>query len=246
MLPGGRLRKGAHTVGPAKYDWLSCSNALGADRAGGVRSKGKARRFLYWNGKEVKGWTNGSFRGRKAVVRTAFFFLLLLVGLGTGVWWALREKDHRYDREIAEIARSNGLPPSLVKALVWRESRFQAGARGTRDEIGLMQLQPTTAQAWADANHNRAFEPEHLTNPATNLQAGCFHLAMIVRRYSKTDSPWTYALADYNAGRGNVLRWLTGEAQTNSAAFMAAMTFPGTRSYVREILERAPRYASDF
>ena len=170
----------------------------------------------------------------------------MLGGLGAGVWWALRETDHRYDREIATVARVYSLPPGLVKAVVWRESRFQAGARGTREEIGLMQLQPATAQEWAQSTHNAAFVAEQLTDPVTNLQAGCFHLAKIVRRYSKTDSPWAYALADYNAGRGNVLRWLSGPAQTNSAAFLAAITFPGTRSYVQEVLERAPRYAADF
>ncbi len=179
-------------------------------------------------------------------MRAAITSLLLLVGLSTGVWWALREHDHRYDREILVTARRYGLSPGLVKALVWRESRFRAGIRGNHEEIGLMQLQPTTAQEWADASRNPAFTAEHLLDAGTNLQAGCFFLSKIVRRYPRADNPWPYALADYNAGRGNVLRWLKGPAETNSAAFLAAITFPTTREYVRAILERTPRYEAEF
>lgn len=179
-------------------------------------------------------------------MRAAIASLVLLAGLLAGFWWAFQARDHRYDREILAVARQHGLAPSLVKSVVWRESRFQADARGRHEEIGLMQLQPATAQEWADARRDRAFVAEHLTNPSTNLHAGCFYLSKIVRRYPRTDNPWAYALADYNAGRGNVLRWLKGPAETNSAAFLEAITFPSTQHYVRSILRQAPRYEPDF
>jgi soluble lytic murein transglycosylase-like protein len=51
-----------------------------------------------------------------------------------------------------------------------------------------------------------------------------------------------YALADYNAGRGNVLKWRTGSAMTNSQAFMNQIAFPGTRAYVKSILRRYEHY----
>ncbi len=171
--------------------------------------------------------------------------MLLLAGLAAGSWWAWRENEHRYDREILTISREFGLPAGLVKAVVWQESRFHADVRGGHDEIGLMQLQPATAQEWADTHRNGFFQPEHLLNVTTNLQAGCFYLSRIVRRYPKADNPWAYALADYNAGRGNVLRWLKGPAETNSAAFLEAMTFPSTRHYVRAILQRSSQYDAE-
>jgi len=36
-----------------------------------------------------------------------------------------------------------------------------------------------------------------------------------------------YALADYNAGRANVLKWRNGSAMTNSAALIDQIGFPG-------------------
>ena len=54
-----------------------------------------------------------------------------------------------------------------------------------------------------------------------------------MKRYQRTDDPIPYALADYNAGRANVLRWNGGTASTNSAAFtLRQIGFPGTGQYV--------------
>ena len=63
-----------------------------------------------------------------------------------------------------------------------------------------------------------------------------------MRRYAQADNPLPYALADYNAGRGNVLKWKQGAAATNSAAFIGQIGFPGTRDYVRSVMRRYVRY----
>jgi cobaltochelatase CobN len=53
----------------------------------------------------------------------------------------------------------------------------------------------------------------------------------------------SYALADYNAGRSNVLKWMKNEATTNSAAFVERIGFPSTQAYVRAVMERRDKYA---
>ncbi len=171
--------------------------------------------------------------------------MLAVIAVGWFAWNRF-SRERRYDGLIRSAARQNGLPPDLVKAVVWRESRFDAAARGSHGEFGLMQVTETAAQEWADSRRDRAFRHEHTLNAATNLHAGCFYLARICRRYRSTDRPLAFALADYNAGRGNVLRWAKGAAATNSAAFLEAMTYPRTREYVEEILARQPGYAGDF
>jgi soluble lytic murein transglycosylase len=155
-------------------------------------------------------------------------------------------RGHRYDALIRECAAAHRLPPALVKAVIWRESAFDAAARGTHGELGLMQLTETAAQEWADARGDAQFQHVHVLDPRTNALAAGHYLAKLVRRYGRTDNPWAYALADYNAGRANVLRWMKGPAETNSAAFLEAMTFPGTRAYVEAILARRADYEADF
>ena len=101
-----------------------------------------------------------------------------------------------------------------------------------------MQLQEIAAQEWADAEHLRSFVHEHCLSPETNSLAGAFYLGKLMKRYSQTDDPVPYALADYNAGRSNLLKWNNGAAATNSAQFIEQIGFPATKSYVKSVLRR--------
>ncbi len=131
----------------------------------------------------------------------------------------------------------------MIRAVIWQESRFDPDARGRAGELGLMQIREAAAREWAATVHLKSFDHADCLDPATNVLAGAFYLKMVLRHYSRTDNPIPYALAEYNAGRGNVLKWLGGGAATNSAAFMEQIGFPGTKAYVRGILARRDYYA---
>lgn len=173
-------------------------------------------------------------------------FLLLALDIGLFFYWRNYEKGHRYDRTILHAARRYNVDPALVKAVMWKESRFKAAARGAAGEIGLMQLRNLAAQEWAEAEEIPSFSHEHVSDPYTNALAGTWYLSKMLKRYKDKDNPLPYALADYNAGRSNVLRWLEGEARTNSKAFLKKMDFPGTRQYIKEITERYHYYRGEF
>jgi soluble lytic murein transglycosylase len=172
--------------------------------------------------------------------------LLLLAGGGAAYWWRAGWLDRSQDQPIRAAAQRYGIEPALVKAVVWRESRFNPAARGHSGEIGLMQLQEEAAREWVDAEHISGFDHEHCLDPATNTLAGAFYLKKLLKRYRQTDNPLPYALADYNAGRGNVLKWLSGPAATNSAAFTEQIGFAGTKAYVSSVMQRYEYYRPNF
>ena len=164
-----------------------------------------------------------------------------------GFWiWREGRLERSQDGPIRAAARRYGVEPALVKAIVWRESRFNPNARGRAEEIGLMQIREDAAQEWADAEHLEHFEHKHCFDPVTNTLAGTWYLKKLLRRYTRTDDPVPYALADYNAGRGNVLKWNSGAAATNSEAFLEQIGFPMTHDYVRSVMQRYKKYARGF
>jgi len=168
--------------------------------------------------------------------------LLLLI-----TWsWRRSRLEHGQDARILAAARRYGVDPALIKAVVWRESGFHPRAVGKAGEIGLMQVMDPAAQEWAEAERCYPLAEESLFDPATNTLAGAWYLRKMLQRYRNTDNPVAYALADYNAGRGNVLKWSQGQAATNSSAFLARMTFPGTRDYVASVQARRELYRGDF
>jgi soluble lytic murein transglycosylase len=166
--------------------------------------------------------------------------LALLVGVAW--WWRAGRVERSQDRRIQAASRRYQVDPALVKAVVWRESGFNPLARGPKGEAGLMQLRDAAAQEWAEAERVFPLPKEHLFDPVTNVMAGTYYLGRLLQRYTRTDDPVPYALADYNAGRSHVLRWAQGAASTNSARFLTGITFPATRHYILSILERQQRY----
>ena len=160
-------------------------------------------------------------------------------------WWWMGRREHSQDRNIAKAARKYGIQPALVKAVVWRESRFNPEARGKAGEIGLMQIRSPAAFEWAESERLASFAHEQVLNPATNTLAGTWYLRKLMLRYTNTDNPIPYALADYNAGRSHVLRWNKGAAMTNSQAFIAQIDFPGTRGYILAVSDRYQHYLKE-
>ncbi len=140
-----------------------------------------------------------------------------------------------YRPELDPAADRYGIPRCLLAALAWRESRFQPLRRGQAGEIGLLQILPTTAQEWAATEKADRFCSADLLNPATNAMAGAWYLSRALTRWRNAPEPVAHALAEYNAGPSNVLRWHR-LSQSKGLRFTDCISYPGTRRYVKVIL----------
>lgn len=146
-----------------------------------------------------------------------------------------------YDTEIAQAAARQGVDPLLVKAIIWRESRFQPGKSGAAGERGLMQVTEPAAQDWAKASGVTAFSPSDLFDPKTNIEVGTWYLAKALRHWSSQEDPLPFALGEYNAGRSRVKRW-SGGAQISADELSKAMDIASTRSYIAAVRNRYDYY----
>jgi soluble lytic murein transglycosylase len=187
-------------------------------------------------------------RYKSEVKRSRLLLIIAILPVAgiIGAWRYYQWREHRFDAIILAAAQRYGVEPALVKAVVWRESWFNPRARGRAGEIGLMQIQVIAAQEWADAGHITTFDHKHCFDPGTNTLAGAWYLHKLLLRYIRTDNPAAYALADYNAGRSNVLKWNSGAAATNNAVFIEQIGFPGTKNYVKSVLKRYGHYRPIF
>jgi len=148
---------------------------------------------------------------------------------------------HRYDPLIRQVGLKYGVDPMLIKAVIWRESSFRADKNGKNGERGLMQVTEPAASDWARQNKRPTFVPTDLFAPQVNIEAGTWYLKKALQRYSSKDDPTTFALAEYNAGKSRVDRWVGDTNQGTSATagdLRDSISFPGTRGYVDAIIER--------
>jgi soluble lytic murein transglycosylase len=149
----------------------------------------------------------------------------------------------QHDALIRSVAAEHHLDPMLVKAVVWRESRFDARKFGSAGERGLMQVSEKAAQEWAAENHVENFRVEELFDPKVNLEAGTWYLRRATQHWEKQADPIPFALAEYNAGASRAQRWAGGDdAVIPPDTFRANIDFPGTRKYVDSILARLEFY----
>lgn len=169
--------------------------------------------------------------------------IVVLMGEAAYYYWLVHQpKENPYDPAITAIAREDVIDPFLIRALIWRESRFNPQTHGTADERGLMQVTPEAGAMWAKANKIANFDPDDLYDPITNIRAGTWYLNRAIHQWNQTDDPVTFALAQYNAGRSNALKWVDPAAPLDHNAFLQRITFPSTRKYVEVILEKREQY----
>jgi soluble lytic murein transglycosylase len=190
------------------------------------------------------------------MIRFAFkFTLCLLLALAAGfAYLAVRSGDPAYtlyewmsparfqqqDRLIRAVASEQGVDPMLVKAIAWRESRFDPQKIGTAGERGLMQVSEKAANEWARENKVENFRVEELFDPKTNLEAGTWYLQRALKHWEQQSDPIPFALAEYNAGASRAQRWAGGAAGPAMPPneFLRNIDFPSTRKYVDSVISR--------
>jgi soluble lytic murein transglycosylase len=167
---------------------------------------------------------------------------VLLAAAGAGVayvqetqppWYERLRYPLSYEQIVRGHARNYDLDPALLAAVIYRESKFDAGAHSSSGAIGLMQLLPETAKGIALHTGGSRFVISDLYNPEINVRYGAFYLRRLLTKYGDMK----LALAAYNAGQANVDSW---------RAEGKGIVFPETREYVDSVLETRDIYADAY
>ena len=157
--------------------------------------------------------------------------------------WISPARFQQHDALIRSVAAEHHLDPMLVKAIVWRESRFDAQKYGSAGERGLMQVSERAAQEWANQNRIENFRVEELFDPKVNLEAGTWYLRRAVEHWANQPDPIPFALAEYNAGASRAQRWAgSNDIPIPPDIFRAKIDFRGTRKYVDSVMARLEFY----
>jgi soluble lytic murein transglycosylase len=145
----------------------------------------------------------------------------------------------RHEDIIRQQAADKDLDASLIAAVIYAESRFEVDATSTAGARGLMQITPDTAEEIARRSGGTQFEQGDLGEPQINIAYGSWYLSWLLRHYGGNE---TLAVAAYNAGTGNVDRWISRDPDLTAAE----IPFPETRAYVDKVLTSREEYRSRY
>ncbi|MBU6164932.1 MAG: lytic transglycosylase domain-containing protein [Alphaproteobacteria bacterium] len=134
---------------------------------------------------------------------------------------------------------------AIIHAITRQESQFDRTARSSANALGLMQLVPATAAEQAQKAGLPASPTSRLTeDPIWNVTLGS---AYIERLRDAFGGSAPLAVAAYNAGPGNVRRFIALNGHPNDGDiidWIESIPFAETRNYVQRVLENAVVYES--
>lgn len=171
--------------------------------------------------------SRGVFRG---LVLLFLSVTIAMVGLRPILTWYYPLK---YRESVERHARYHQVDPLLVTAVMRVESDFNRYAISSKGARGLMQLMPETAKWAAELMGIDGFDLEQLFDPEINIAIGVWYLSTLRQQF---EGDTVLALAAYNGGRTNVLRWLREEAWSGEVETVQDIPFPETRGYVQKVL----------
>jgi soluble lytic murein transglycosylase len=138
-----------------------------------------------------------------------------------------------YKQQVLQHAQDRELDPSLIYGVMRRESLFDPLARSSVGALGLMQLMPSTARTVARSLGMKRPRKSDILHVENNIRFGTHYLKTVMNRF---DNNVALAAAAYNAGPGNVKRWLPKNSVMPADLWVETVPFKETRNYVQAVL----------
>lgn len=135
---------------------------------------------------------------------------------------------------VEDAATTYKIDQLLLYSLMRQESLFEGHAVSSAGAIGVMQIMPETGQEHASLiNWPVDYKTSDLYRPFINIPLGTSYLARLRTYLNKNILA---ALAAYNAGAGNVEKWME-LASNDPDLFVEIIRFDETRQYIEQIVE---------
>ena len=144
----------------------------------------------------------------------------------------------KFEEEVYKYSKELDIDPMLTFAIIKTESNFREDAKSSSGAIGLMQLMERTAKEQAN-KLNIEYSKENLYNVETNLKIGLNYFKTLLYYYNQN---YVLAFAAYNAGLGNVQKWINEGTIKTDGSDIENIPFKETNMYVRKIIKNYEIY----
>ena len=148
-------------------------------------------------------------------------------------WAKINNYPLKYEDLIDRYSQEYQLDPGLVCAVIYAESGFDPKAVSVDGARGVMQIMPDTGDWIAGKLDMDDYDADMLFEPEVNIRFGCWMLNYLYGRFSGDAKK---ALAAYNAGQGNVDKWMKDPSCSKDGLTLDHIPFRETRNYVKKVM----------
>ncbi len=144
-----------------------------------------------------------------------------------------------------QVAVPASISPSwtMIHAISRQESQFDRQIVSRAGARGLMQLMPGTARETAP-RAGLSYDVSRLYDPTYNIMLGSTYFGQLMSQFGGS---YVLSVAAYNAGPGNVNRWIAANGDprlpgSDVIGWIEKIPLSETRNYVQRVLENAVVY----
>ncbi|ASA20339.1 lytic transglycosylase domain-containing protein [Paenibacillus donghaensis] len=179
-----------------------------------------------------------SWLRKKRVLLLLFIGFTAILFLSTN--WMTWFYPIHYKEDIRRHSITYEIDPFLVAAIIRVETNFKTGRESKKGAIGLMQLMPDTAKWALEMAKLPDVSLEELKHePSANIELGTWYLSSLSRQF---DGNRTAVIAAYNAGPGNVKKWLEEGSWDGMEGTVKDIPIGETRHYVQRVKHYYDQY----
>ena len=181
----------------------------------------------------------------KKIIKTSLIFLVVLI-LFITTYKLLNVEEKillhlypiKYEEYVYKYSEELEIDPMLTLAIIKTESNFREDAVSSSGAIGLMQLMESTAKEQA-RKLNIGYTKEILYDAETNLKIGLNYFNTLLDYYNQN---YILAFTAYNAGLGNVQKWINQGIIKTDGRDIENIPFKETNMYIRKIIKNYEIY----
>lgn len=143
---------------------------------------------------------------------------------------------------IREQAADKHLDPALIAGVIYAETKFEPRT-SSAGALGLMQIEPATAEYIAHLSGGIRFTTADLATPKINVAYGSWYLRYLLNHYEGDEM---LAVAAYNGGLANVDGWVAKARAEGRSLSVSDIPFPETQAYVQRVMRAQREYRSAY
>lgn len=181
-------------------------------------------------------------RGKSPIIKVVYhavlsvistFYVVLVLSLGFNAYLRYTHP-LKFFEEVKLVSEDYGVDPLLIMSIIKVESSFNINAESEKNAIGLMQIKQETAD-YIKTLTGKVYD---LRNAKDNVNAGTYYLKYLINKFNVEET----AIVAYNAGEGNVSRWLADNRYSLDGKTLYKVPFKETENYLKKIKKSFVNY----
>lgn len=181
------------------------------------------------------------FKIIKKINKLIVFIIIIFFIVSIGLVSLTTRYPIGYTSLIVKYSNQYDIDPYLIASIINIESKYDKDALSNKDARGLMQIGPQTGKWASEVLEIKDYNEDLLFDPETNIKIGTWYIRTLFKEF---DENLDLVLAAYNAGSGNVKKWLNDEKYCSDGSNLYIIPFKETDDYLVKVKESYKIYST--